>query len=46
MLTESSYTIRLEYMQGGNFYADFLVFQSVVGIERMSWGAIKSMYRD
>jgi hypothetical protein len=46
MLTESNYTMRLEFLQGGNFYADYLVFDSIVAAGSKSWGAIKRMYRD
>jgi hypothetical protein len=46
MLTESSYTMRLEFEQGANFYADYLIFESVVATDKKSWGAIKDMYRD
>jgi hypothetical protein len=48
MLTESSYTVRIEYdlpAQGANFYVDRFTLQSVTATERSSWGEIKSLYR-
>ena len=48
MLTESSYTVRLQFARpvgGADFYADYFTMQSIVSTEEHSWGSIKEMYR-
>jgi hypothetical protein len=48
MLTEASYTVRIEFsepLQSANFYADLFTLQSYNAIEQSSWGAIKHIYR-
>ena len=48
MLTEPSYTVRLEFVdpiQGADFYADYFTMTSVVATDRSSWGEIKDMYK-
>lgn len=48
MLTEPSYTVRLEFalpVQGANFYADYFTMQSIIATEQSSWGEIKHIYR-
>ncbi len=42
---EPSYAIRLVYVSGSVFYADYLYFESVTAVENESWGAIKSLFR-
>lgn len=48
MLTEPSYTVRIEFaqpVQGANFYADLFTLKSFVATEQNSWGSIKHIYR-
>ena len=48
MLTESSYTVRIEFalpLQSANFYADRFTLQSITATEQSSWGSIKNLYR-
>jgi hypothetical protein len=45
-LTEPIYRVRLEYVSGGDFIADWIAFNSMVAAEESSWGTIKRMYRD
>jgi hypothetical protein len=48
MLTEASYTVRIEFaepLQSADFYADRFTLQSFTAIEQSSWGAIKHIYR-
>lgn len=46
MLTEPVYRVRLEYVSGGVFIADWFSFVSIVATKESSWGAIKNIYRD
>jgi hypothetical protein len=48
MLTESSYTVRIQFarpLQGANFYMDYFTLQSITATEQSSWGSIKHIYR-
>jgi hypothetical protein len=46
MLTKPAYKVRLEYVSGGDFIADWFSFDSIVATKESSWGAIKNIYRD
>jgi hypothetical protein len=45
-LYESSYTVRLEFIEGGANELDYFFFDTVVPVEDTTWGVIKSMYRE
>ena len=36
---------RLEYLSGGQFWADYIEFKSTLAVLSHSWGAIKNLYR-
>jgi hypothetical protein len=42
---EPSLTVRLVYVSGSVFYADYIYFESVTAVESESWGAIKGLFR-
>jgi hypothetical protein len=37
--------VRLVYVSGSAFLADYLYFESVTAVEGGSWGAIKNLFR-
>jgi hypothetical protein len=45
-LTEPVYKVKLEYVSGGDFIADWFTFDSITATRESSWGAIKNMYRE
>lgn len=42
---EPNLAFRLVFVSGGNFFADWIEFESVVSVEAETWGAIKSLFR-
>jgi hypothetical protein len=48
MLTEPSYTVRIEFAQpeqGAQCYIDLFTLNSIAGTVQSSWGSIKHLYR-